>query len=125
MDDFGTGYSSLTYLRRFPVQKVKIDLSFVRNVCTNPSDASIARAIMSLGHSLGLQVVAEGVEAEEQLDYLRNAGCDQAQGYYIAMPMSGPDCEVFLRETAQKRPQNYFDPQPRRLVTSDCDNSAP
>ena len=125
VDDFGTGYSSLTYLRRFPVQKVKIDLSFVRNVCTNPSDASIARAIISLGHSLGLQVVAEGVEAEEQLDYLRNAGCDQAQGYYIAMPMSGPDCEVFLRETAQKRPQNYFDPQPRRLVTSDCDNSAP
>ncbi|MGZ8409072.1 MAG: putative bifunctional diguanylate cyclase/phosphodiesterase [Hyphomicrobium sp.] len=104
VDDFGTGYSSLTYLRRFPVQKVKIDRSFVRNICTNLSDASIVRAIISLGHSLGLQVVAEGVEAKEQFDYLRNAGCDLAQGYYIAMPMSGPDFEVFLRYTVLKQP---------------------
>lgn len=117
VDDFGTGYSSLTYLRRFPVQKVKIDLAFVRNVCSNPSDASIARAIISLGHSLGLQVVAEGVEAAEQLDYLRNAGCDQAQGYYIAMPMSSEACEVFLREAAQQRKQDYFGSRPHRLLT--------
>ena len=125
VDDFGTGYSSLTYLRRFPVQKVKIDLSFVRSICTNLSDASIARAIISLGHSLGLQVVAEGVEAKEQLDYLRNAGCDQAQGYYIAMPMSGADFEVFLRETVRKQPHDYFTPRPRRLLTSDYDIAAP
>lgn len=116
VDDFGTGYSSLTYLRRFPVQKVKIDLAFVRNVCSNPSDASIARAIISLGHSLGLQVVAEGVEAAEQLDYLRNAGCDQAQGYHIAMPMSSEACEAFLREAAQQRQQNHFGPRPSRLL---------
>lgn len=116
VDDFGTGYSSLTYLRRFPVQKVKIDLAFVRNVCSNPSDASIARAIISLGHSLGLQVVAEGVEAAEQLDYLRNAGCDQAQGYHIAMPMNGEACEAFLREAAQQRQQHHFGPRPSRLL---------
>jgi EAL domain-containing protein (putative c-di-GMP-specific phosphodiesterase class I) len=105
LDDFGTGYSSLTYLRRFPVQKVKIDQSFVVSLCTNASDAAIARAIISLGHSLGLQVVAEGVEAKEQLDYLRTAGCDGAQGYFISMPMSSSECEVFLRETIQRSPE--------------------
>jgi diguanylate cyclase (GGDEF)-like protein/PAS domain S-box-containing protein len=96
VDDFGTGYSSLTYLRRFPVQKVKIDQSFVRNLNTDADNASIARAIISLGHSLGLQVVAEGVETREQINYLRNAGCDQAQGYFIAKPMSAAACGTFL-----------------------------
>jgi diguanylate cyclase (GGDEF)-like protein/PAS domain S-box-containing protein len=94
LDDFGTGYSSLTYLRRFPVQKVKIDQSFILSLCTNASDAAIARAIISLGHSLGLQVVAEGVEAKEQLDYLRTVACDEAQGYLISMPISSSECEV-------------------------------
>jgi predicted signal transduction protein with EAL and GGDEF domain len=100
VDDFGTGYSSLTYLRRFPVQKVKIDTSFVRDVCTDANDASIACAIISLGHSLGLRVVAEGIETREQFEYLRDAGCDEAQGYYIARPMAVQDCEVFLRQHA-------------------------
>jgi diguanylate cyclase (GGDEF)-like protein/PAS domain S-box-containing protein len=103
VDDFGTGYSSLTYLRRFPVQKVKIDQTFVRDLCTDPENACIAKAIISLGHSLGLRVVAEGVETKRQLDYLRDAGCDEAQGYFIARPMSTENCEIYLRELDHAR----------------------
>jgi EAL domain-containing protein (putative c-di-GMP-specific phosphodiesterase class I) len=114
VDDFGTGYSSLTYLQRFPVQKVKIDLSFVRNICTVRSDASIARAIISLGHSLGLDVVAEGVETREQFDYLRNAGCDQAQGYFIAKPMSRNDCEMYLEKMVRQQAKLTSIARPRR-----------
>ena len=98
LDDFGTGYSSLIYLRRFPVSKVKIDRSFVSNMCTDADDAAIVRAILSLGHSLGLDVVAEGVETQEQFDHLCKAGCDKAQGYFIAKPMRSADCEAFLRQ---------------------------
>jgi len=98
LDDFGTGYSSLTYLRRLPVQKVKIDRSFVSNVDTDPEDAVITRAIVSLVHSLGLQVVAEGVEHAEQLRFLRDEGCDHAQGYFLARPMNTKACETYLTE---------------------------
>ncbi len=98
LDDFGTGYSSLTYLRRLPVQKVKIDRSFVSNVDKDPDDAVITRAIVSLGHSLGLCVVAEGVEHRDQWRFLRDEGCDHAQGYHFARPLSVEDCESYLEQ---------------------------
>ena len=102
LDDFGTGYSSLTYLRRLPVQKVKIDRTFISNVDKDPDDAVIARAIVSLGHSLGLKVVAEGVEHRDQLKFLREEGCDHAQGYFLARPLSTKDCKSYLEQANDK-----------------------
>ncbi len=87
IDDFGTGYSSLSYLKKFPVQKLKIDKSFVKHAITDPQDATIIRAIISMGQSLGLSVCAEGVEDEDQYNLLRSMSCDIAQGYLISKPM--------------------------------------
>jgi len=88
MDDFGTGYSSLASLKRFPMDCVKIDRSFVNDIPGDAGDSALTRAIIAMGHSLGLHVVAEGVERRDQLDFLRREGCDEYQGYWFAKPMS-------------------------------------
>ena len=99
MDDFGTGYSSLSYLKRFPVDSLKIDKSFVFELPDDADAAAIIKAIISLGHILGLRVIAEGVETAEQLDFLRDNGCDQMQGYYLSRPLSA---EAFTARLVQQ-----------------------
>lgn len=98
IDDFGTGYSSLAYLRRFPIDKLKIDIAFVRDIISNPDDAAIARAIISMAHSLKMDVIAEGVETAAQLAYLRHHHCDQIQGYYFSPPLPELELQQMLRE---------------------------
>ena len=98
IDDFGTGYSSLSYLKRFAVDRLKIDQSFVRDMTHNNDDAEIARAIINLGHTLGLEIVSEGVETKEQLELLKQQGCDIIQGYYISKPIPASDIPDFLRK---------------------------
>jgi diguanylate cyclase (GGDEF)-like protein/PAS domain S-box-containing protein len=97
IDDFGTGYSSLAYLKRFPIDKLKIDIAFVREVTSNPDDAAIVLAIISMAHSLKLQVIAEGVERDAQLAYLRRHNCDEMQGYYFSKPVVEQDFAAMLR----------------------------
>ncbi len=97
IDDFGTGHSSLRYLRDFPIHALKIDQSFVRDLTTDPHDAALASEIIALGHRLGLEIVAEGVETPEQLDLLRAGGCDLFQGYLCAKPMPAAFFEGCLR----------------------------
>jgi EAL domain-containing protein (putative c-di-GMP-specific phosphodiesterase class I) len=98
VDDFGIGYSSLAYLKHFPVHALKIDRAFVSPLPASREDAAIVRAIVALGHALGLRVVAEGVESEAQLEFLRGAGCDEAQGFLIGQGATAGDFEVMLAE---------------------------
>lgn len=104
LDDFGTGYSSLSHLQRLPISEIKIDRSFVRNVITNPNDASIVRTITSLGKNLGLVVVAEGVETLEQRDFLLHNGCNFWQGYLAGKPQPLSDFERLLNTHSRPRP---------------------
>jgi diguanylate cyclase (GGDEF)-like protein/PAS domain S-box-containing protein len=98
IDDFGTGYSSLAYLKRFPIDKLKIDIAFIREVTSNPDDAAIVLAIIHMAHSLKLKVVAEGVEKEAQLAYLRRHNCDEMQGYYFSRPIPEAEFTQMLSE---------------------------
>jgi EAL domain-containing protein (putative c-di-GMP-specific phosphodiesterase class I) len=103
IDDFGTGYSSLSALQQFPIDTLKIDRSFVRDVIDNPEDASITGAIIVLGKSLGLAVVAEGVETEAQAAFLRERGCNLMQGYLFSRPVPPEEIVRLVRSGFQER----------------------
>jgi diguanylate cyclase (GGDEF)-like protein len=97
IDDFGTGYSSLAYLKRFPIDKLKIDIAFVRDVTVNPDDAAIARAIIGMAHSLHMRVVAEGVETRAQWSYLQRHHCDEIQGFHFSRPLPAEELAELVR----------------------------
>jgi len=97
IDDFGTGYSSLAYLRKLPIDKIKIDRSFIQDVASNDSDLTIVKTMIELSHGLGKRVLAEGVETQEQLQLLRNIGCDAVQGYFISKPISEEEFTKYLK----------------------------
>jgi diguanylate cyclase (GGDEF)-like protein/PAS domain S-box-containing protein len=119
IDDFGTGFSSLNYLRRFAVDRLKIDQSFVRDVTHDPNSAAIALAIISLAHSLHMQAMAEGVETEAQLNFLRARDCDEIQGFYFSRPLPAAEFEALLRAKRRLELPPLADVAPRTLLIVD------
>ena len=99
IDDFGTGYSSLSALRTFPVARLKIDKSFIAELTTNENDRAVASAVISLGQKLNLRVIAEGVETEEQLAFLREYNCDEMQGYHLSKPLAAVELEQLVKNS--------------------------
>ena len=104
IDDFGTGYSSLTSLRRFPLDVIKVDKEFVDGLGDNPQSTAIARLIVDLAHSLGMRVIAEGVETAEQLALLEDMECDQAQGFLFSKALEGAQIEAMLADSTGQLP---------------------
>ena len=113
MDDFGTGYSSLAYLKRFPIDTLKIDRSFVRDVITDESDAALTSAVIALGQRLGLEVVAEGVETDEQLRFMAEEGCKSIQGYFVQRPCAAEPFGSWLQGLQSGC---WFSPNPASLT---------
>jgi len=121
IDDFGTGYSSLSYLRHYPFETLKIDRSFVSNVTGNQSDANLVSSIIAMAASLNLKVVAEGIETDEQLAFVRDAGCDTAQGFRLGRPMPAGEFAAYVRENAAEVSRTCIPHlSPRRTRYSTC-----
>ena len=104
IDDFGTGYSNLSYLKRFPIDHIKIDQSFIRDITTDMDDAAIVKTIISMAHSLGIKTIAEGVETKEQYAFLLEHGCEMMQGYYFSFPIP-PEAFAALLDAGKPLPR--------------------
>ncbi len=103
LDDFGTGFSNLSYLKHLPIDAVKIDQVFVRNITVDPSDAAIVRGVLAMAKQLNIDTIAEGIETAEQLDCLREMGCHRGQGYYFSRPVPADQCRALLEEMDEMR----------------------